>query len=45
MRKTGTAAMMLATIAIAKVIKDVTAMEGNSMISSIILDRNLDWWM
>jgi hypothetical protein len=40
-RKKGIAAMMLATIAIANVISSVTAMEGYSMISPIILVGNL----
>jgi hypothetical protein len=41
-RKKGIAAMMLATIAIASVIRDVAAIEWNdSTISSIILDCNL----
>jgi hypothetical protein len=41
-RKKGIAAMMLATIAIASVIRDVAAIEWNdSTISSVILDCNL----
>jgi hypothetical protein len=44
-RKNGIAAMMLAMIAIANVIKDVTAMEDASIIGSMMLDCNLRWLM